>query len=78
MKELEEQLEKIVSIIYMPDKPNFETEFVALLDLIEKNLSKISDVNRHMLSLQNAYVKKDYVDLADELLYELKPQLIDA
>ena len=77
MKELEKQIEKIVSIVYRPDKPDFQMEFVALLDLIEKNITKISDVDKVMILLQNAYVKQDYVRLADTLLYELKPLITE-
>jgi CRISPR/Cas system-associated protein Csm6 len=74
------QIEKIVDILYSPDKVGVDEAFVELLDklfvLIEKEgLAESAELNQILLELQNAYAKKDLVDLADVLLYRLKVYL---
>jgi hypothetical protein len=71
------QIEKIVDILYSPDKAGVDEAFVELIDklfaLIEKEgLAESLELNQILLNLQNAYAKKDLVDLADVLLYQLK------
>jgi hypothetical protein len=71
------QIEKIVDILYSPDKVGVDEAFVELIDklfaLIEKEgLAESLELNQILLDLQNAYAKKDLVDLADVLLYQLK------
>ena len=76
-KKVVEQIDNIVAIIYSIDKVNLDQAFVELIDCLvvyieQEQLINDVELNEILLSLQNAYSKKDLVELADVLLYELK------
>lgn len=71
------QIDKIVDIIYSVDKVGIDDEFLSLIDVLalavnQEQLSENSSLNAILLNLQEAYEKRDLVDLADVLLYQLK------
>lgn len=73
-----EQIERIIEILYSVDKNDIDKNFMnlieSLLQLVEvENLVGNPEFNQILTELQNAYVKKDLVDLADVLNYRLKP-----
>lgn len=72
---MKEQIEKLVKIIYTPDKTDFEQEFVVLLDGIDRALQEGKEIAQYLNPLQEAYVKKDYIALADVLLCDILPCL---
>lgn len=72
---MKEQIEKLVKIIYTPDKTDFEQEFVVLLDGIEQALQEGKEIAQYLNPLQEAYVNKDYIALADVLLCDILPCL---
>ena len=72
------QIDTLVEILYSVDKDDIDKKFMelveGLLQLIEtENLAGNPEFNNILLELQNAYVKKDLVELADVLNYRLKP-----
>lgn len=79
MKEiLLEEITHIIDIIYSADKVGLDTAFVELIDSLlrmveEQGLTANMEFNKILIELQAAYIKKDLVDLADVLSYQLKP-----
>lgn len=72
-----QQIDKLVIIIYSIDKAGLDKAFIDLIDMLMKLIEEESfadciELNQILLELQNAYVKKDLVDLADVLQYSLK------
>lgn len=72
-----QQIEYIVEVIYSIDKMNLDQAFVELIDRLvayidQKQLVNNVELNEILLNLQNSYNKKDLVELADVLLYQLK------
>lgn len=76
-------VKKLVEEIYTADQKQFDSYFVVFLDELEKlvnNLGKIDfqvDVSEELLALQECYKKRDLVELADFLLYEMEPNLLE-
>lgn len=71
------QIDKIIEIIYSVDKVGIDNEFLVLIDMLvasvnEEQIAENSSLNTILLNLQEAYEKRDLVDLADVLLYQLK------
>lgn len=72
------QMERVIQSIYHIDKPNFDMEFVKLLEEIEKCIMQSGgqiNIDDKLLNLQQAYITKNYLDIADILQYELKSEL---
>lgn len=75
MEEIGSQIVKLVNIIYTPDQKDFDKEFIVFLDLMDVYLTKQAEneqLMKMLMTLQEAYIKKDYVEIADVLLYEIK------
>lgn len=73
-----EKIDNLVEILYSADKNDIDKNFMELIESLlqlveEENLAGNLEFNQILLELQNAYVKKDLVDLADVLNYRLKP-----
>lgn len=73
-EELLENIDNLVKSIYELSTKEIETGFIQLLDSIEPLVSSEVgiDWNTLLINIQEAYVNKNYVELADLLLYELK------
>lgn len=73
-EELLENIDNLVKSIYELSTKEIETGFIQLLDSIEPLVSADVgiDWNTLLINIQEAYVNKNYVELADLLLYELK------
>ena len=72
--------EDIVDIIYTPDQEGVNEAFIRLLDLLMSFLSQGRipegwEINQELLDMQNAFVKKDYGELADVLHYDLRNKI---
>lgn len=72
-----QQIDKMIVIIYSIDKVGLDQAFVDLIDMLlklieEESFASCVELNQILLELQNAYMKKDLVDLADALQYSLK------
>ena len=72
-----QKIDDIVEIIYSIDKVNLDQAFVELIDCLvayidQEQLVNNVELNEILLNLQNSYSKKDLVELADVLLYQLK------
>ena len=72
------KIDNLVEILYSVDKNDIDKNFMelieSLLQLVEaENIAGNLEFNQILVELQNAYVKKDLVDLADVLNYRLKP-----
>ena len=78
---LKKRIDDLVEEIYTPDQKDIDNKFIAVLEAIENDMNtslladKIQDINQVLLKIQSAYVIKDYVTLADVLLYEMKEKL---
>lgn len=71
---VKDKIKEIVDVIYTPDKKGFDTCFIQLLDALEQSdLLVKHNIDSILVMLQKAYVNKDYVGLADILLYDLEP-----
>lgn len=73
-----EKIDTLIEILYSVDKNDIDKNFMelieSLLQLVEvENLAGNLEFNQILMELQNAYVKKDLVELADVLSYRLKP-----
>lgn len=73
-EELLENIDNLVKSIYELSTKEIETGFIQMLDNIEPLVSTEVgiDWNTLLINIQEAYVNKNYVELADLLLYELK------
>lgn len=72
-----QQIEDMVAIIYSIDKQGLDKAFVELIDnllkLVDKEqLEGNEGFNQVLLNLQESYIKKDLVELADVLQYQLR------
>lgn len=74
-------IEEMLNIIYSPDQEGLDHAFVEILDSFTEMIEGMAvkgysvDMTEELTLLQNAYLKKDYVELADALLYDIKPEL---
>lgn len=71
------QIDKIIEIIYSVDKIGIDNAFLVLIDMLvaavnEEQIAENSSLNVILSNLQEAYERRDLVDLADVLLYQLK------
>ena len=82
-----DRIDEIVSLtteisehIYMRSQKNVSKLYIRLLDAFAVFLSEMEamgyhvDLNEELFKLQRAYTKKDYIELSDLLLYEIKPE----
>lgn len=78
MKEkLLKQIEQMISVIYSVDKAKLDENFTELIDCLIKAIDEEyipvnENFNDILIKIQMAYEKKDLVELADLLLYQLK------
>ena len=76
-----EKIDALVHTIYTPDQIDIDGKFIQFLEAVEACTNeeilaeKIPDINQVLLKVQSAYVIKDYVTLADILLYEIKEKM---
>ena len=70
-----QQIDDLVDSIYLLDVKKVDQQFIALLDQLDKYISKRTDIswNEILLNIQEAYMHKNYVRLSDLLLYQLLP-----
>ena len=80
-KILLDKIEQIIFAIYAPDQVNLDEKFIEFLDAMgnylntDSEIAKLGNVNDLLMKVQNAYSVKDYVTLADLLLYDIKEKL---
>lgn len=76
-------VKNLVEEIYTIDQNQLDSYFVHFLDELEKlvmNMGEIGfrvDVSEELSMLQECCRKRDLVELADFLLYELEPNLLE-
>lgn len=76
-------IDSMAENIYTMQFQKLAEQYVALLDKISEILKQFAekgyqiDMLKELQSIQNAYLKKDYIELADCLLYELKQDMIE-
>lgn len=76
-------IKQLAEEIYTVDQNQLDSYFVLFLDEVEKlviNMEKIGfrvDFSEELSALQECYRKRDLVELADFLLYELEPNLLE-
>lgn len=76
-------VKQLAEEIYTVDQNQLDSYFVLFLDEVEKlviNMEKIGfrvDFSEELSALQECYRKRDLVELADFLLYELEPNLLE-
>ena len=74
-------IEELANIIYSPDQEELDKAFVNVVDAFTKMIEEMAslgytvDMTEELMMLQKAYMKKDYIELADVLLYDIKPEL---
>lgn len=74
-----ECIDEIVEIIYNIDQEGLKEKYLAFLGAIEQFIIKMSemgyevDMNKDLMDISAAMEKKDYIWLADILLYTVKP-----
>lgn len=77
-------IEELVQAIYSVEQKGIDTIFLKLLEelmVYEETMRKegrVLHIDKELVGIQNAFLQKDYVNLADELLYGLKASLIDS
>ena len=70
----------LVEEIYTLEQEKIAEKFMGLVDSLDKFITAMAekgysvDLTEDLSSIHYAYSNKDYVQLADLLLYELKPQ----
>ena len=71
------KIDSLISAIYELKISTIESEYIGLLDVIEKILDSASSIdwNTVLLRVQDEYSRKDYVALADTLLDEIKDKI---
>lgn len=67
-------IDQVVKVIYQMDQKEIDRSFVEMLDGLAQYIDENSmdRINGTLLEIQEAYMKKNYVCMADLLLYELK------
>lgn len=74
-----EAIERLITIIYEPDQNGLVEAFSELVEEFMRFIQQMYeigytvDINEELLKVQNAFEQKDYIKLADILLYEVKP-----
>lgn len=68
-------IDDVVDAIYKLEIKKIDAKFVELLDGLDSFIRENPDEkwDNVVIALQNAYIKKDYVEFADVLLYDIKP-----
>lgn len=80
---LNESIDNLVGEIYTVDQKNFSQRFIQFLDTLEKLLQQLLeagyevDLTEEMGEIQQAFEKRDMAELADYLLYDFKPVLLE-
>ena len=71
------QIDCVVKMIYKMDQKEIDRSFVEMLDGLVQYINERSTdkINGVLLEIQEAYMKKDYICMADLLLYELKTNI---
>ena len=79
-KSVLEAIEGLVDAIYSPDQEQVDKRFsglveelIAFVDAMQKAGYTV-DLTKELMAIQSAYERKDYVELADVLLYDMKPE----
>lgn len=73
-------IENLVESIYCQECDKVHEMFLQLADAFMVFINEVSaigytiNIDEEVRALQQAYIKKDYVELADVLLYMVKPQ----
>lgn len=82
-EKLNESIDNLVGEIYTVDQKNFNQKFILFLDTLEELLQLLRkvgyevDLTEEMGEIQQAFGKRDMAELADYLLYDFKPVLLE-
>lgn len=74
-------IEQLVDSIYDVDQIDLDKKFIEFLDSMENYILYIEkenqdfSMNQELLMLQEAYLKRDYIQLSDIILYDIKEKL---
>ncbi|MEG1457933.1 MAG: hypothetical protein RSB37_02760 [Acetivibrio sp.] len=74
-------IEELVTVIYDMEQTTLHTHFQKLIDTLSTFLNDMFQagysvlLDEELIRLQECYERQDYVEMADLLLYELKPEL---
>lgn len=77
-------IDELVEEIYTLEQTKLNQKFIQIIDEIDDFVKKMEisgymvDLTKELQSMQDIYLKKDYVQLADFLLYDLKKQFQEA
>lgn len=68
------KIDQLVKMIYQMNQKEIDRSFIEMLDGLGKyiGVNSMDKVDGILLEIQEAYIKKNYVCMADLLLYELK------
>lgn len=76
-KDVVKKIDKLVETIYSPDQTGINEKFIDFLGGLEVYLAtpdkSVQGIEEVLKQIEMAYGIKDYIALADILLYELKP-----
>ena len=76
------EIAELVKCIYTPDQIELENKFFLVLNSLDEFMAKntisqdmVLKVNEYLVELETAFSKKDYVKMADVLLYKIQKWL---
>lgn len=78
IQQIIESIEYLIQAIYDIDQKDMQEKYLAFLTNIEQFIKKMAelgyqvDLNEDLIKIENAMKKKDYILLADILLYTVK------
>lgn len=73
-------IDELVKEIYTLEQADLNQKFLNMIDSMDEFIQRMGeqgylvDLTVELNSIQNAFMKKDFVQLSDYLLYQLKPQ----
>lgn len=76
-------IDDLINEIYTIDQNQLDKKFVVFIDKLNGLISELAaidfqvDISEETLVLQNCYEKRDLVELADYLLYNLKISILE-
>lgn len=77
-------IDDLVEEIYTLEQTELNQKFIQVIDTMDKFIKGMEiqgytvDLTRELSLMQDIYLRKDYVQLADFLLYDLKKQFQEA
>lgn len=76
-------IEKVTDSIYSPDQEELDSAFLELLNELMAFVESMAqsgysvDMTEELTAIESAYAKRDLVELADILLYDMKPVFLE-